>query len=416
MKRLLTLALAIIPLLSMAQDDMYFTPSKKDKNTTRTPQATVSRTQATLSSVNAQVAPATIVDYKSNKRSDDEYNRRYSYNGNYQNAGGFQPGDTLVARIDTVYEYDINDNEIDYRFSRRLVRFHNPRYYALSSPYYWDLYYGYGAWDYLYDPYDPWYWHYGWGYGWSWGPWDCWYGGIWGWHHPYAWTYWGWGPGWHAGIWSYSGGHHISHLQHYRPRGEFAATPSRSGGMSSRNIQRFSASNNGASAFRGRTDKVSPAEHMAQLRGERTSVNSRGRGTYSDYAASRRGNTDGAVTQRSEGYSSRESFANRTRGGYSNINSNRSVQNNSQSSRNTYNNNNNSTSRSTYNSTPRSTYSNTNTRSTSSYNNSSSSSVSRSSSSFGGFSGSGSRSSGGSFGGGGGSFGGGGSRGGGGRR
>lgn len=31
MKRLLTLALVLVPLLSMAQDDLYFTPSKKAK-------------------------------------------------------------------------------------------------------------------------------------------------------------------------------------------------------------------------------------------------------------------------------------------------------------------------------------------------------------------------------------------------
>ena len=33
MKRLLTLALFVIPLLSMAQDDLYFTSSKKAKYT-----------------------------------------------------------------------------------------------------------------------------------------------------------------------------------------------------------------------------------------------------------------------------------------------------------------------------------------------------------------------------------------------
>ncbi len=216
MKRLLTLALILVPLLSMAQDDLYFTPSKKAKGTVQqqmTASMDEARKRAVASMDAAQrerlhamdartetVTPPTVVDYHSNTRSEDEYNRRYVYGGDFQNAGGAYADDSLAASIDTLYGvqpgYDLNDPELDYRYSRRIVRFHSPRIYALTSPYYWDLYYGYGAWDYLYDPWDPWYWHYGWSYGWSWGPWDCWYGSIWGWSHPYSWTYWGWGPGW----------------------------------------------------------------------------------------------------------------------------------------------------------------------------------------------------------------------------
>ncbi|MBP5375989.1 MAG: hypothetical protein J6Y38_06625 [Bacteroidaceae bacterium] len=205
MKRLLTLALILVPLLSMAQDDLYFTPSKKAKGTvqqqmTASMDAARKRAVASMDARTETVTPPTVVDYHSNTRSEDEYNRRYVYGGDMQNAGGAYADDSLAASIDTLYGvqpgYDLNDPELDYRYSRRIVRFHSPRIYALTSPYYWDLYYGYGAWDYLYDPWDPWYWHYGWSYGWSWGPWDCWYGSIWGWSHPYSWTYWGWGPGW----------------------------------------------------------------------------------------------------------------------------------------------------------------------------------------------------------------------------
>ena len=184
MKRLVTLALILVPLLSMAQDDLYFTSSKKAK------EAAQKRAAASMTARTETVTAPTVVDYHNNTRSEDEYNRRYVYGGQYVE-------DSLAASIDTVQPmYDMNDPELDYRYSRRIVRFHNPRLYALASPYYWDLYYGYGAWDYLYDPWDPWYWHYGWSYGWSWGPWDCWYGSIWGWSHPYSWSYWGWGPGW----------------------------------------------------------------------------------------------------------------------------------------------------------------------------------------------------------------------------
>ena len=189
MKRFLALILILFPLLSMAQDDLYFTSSKKVK------EAAQKRVAASMNARMETVVAPTVVDYHSNTRNEDEYNRRYVYDGQYSE-------DSLAARIDTVGiddaqpRYDMNDPELDYRYSRRLVRFHSPRLYALASPYYWDLYYGYGAWDYLYDPWDPWYWHYGWSYGWTWGPWDCWYGSIWGWSHPYSWTYWGWGPGW----------------------------------------------------------------------------------------------------------------------------------------------------------------------------------------------------------------------------
>lgn len=189
MKRFLALTLILFPLLSMAQDDLYFTSSKKVK------EAAQKRVAASMNARMETVVAPTVVDYHSNTRNEDEYNRRYVYDGQYSE-------DSLAARIDTVGiddaqpRYDMNDPELDYRYSRRLVRFHSPRLYALASPYYWDLYYGYGAWDYLYDPWDPWYWHYGWSYGWTWGPWDCWYGSIWGWSHPCSWTYWGWGPGW----------------------------------------------------------------------------------------------------------------------------------------------------------------------------------------------------------------------------
>lgn len=241
MKRLLIMAFAIVPLLAMAQDDLYFTSSKKPKEQTPTAymqkksQEEVARMQARSQSMAARVEatePPAVVDYHSNNRSEDEYNRRYVYSGDYQNAGG-RYADSLAASVDTVggyyaSEYDLDDPELDYRFSRRLVRFHNPRLYALASPYYWDLYYGYGAWDYLYDPYyDPWYYHYGWHYGWTWGPWDCWYGSIWGWHSPYAWSYWGWGPGWHhppmhGGFW-HGGVHNNVPRQWNSARGHMAA-------------------------------------------------------------------------------------------------------------------------------------------------------------------------------------------------
>lgn len=180
MKKLLLLSIAILPLLCTAQDDLYFVSKKAKKETVVRPD---------LRARTEKVAPADVVDYHSSRRDDDEYNRRYSINESEA-----APVDTVEAATDDC----IDDPEYDFRYSRRLVRFHSPRFYAAASPYYWDLYYGWGAWDYLYVTYDPWYWDYGWGCGLTWGPWNCWYGGIWGYRPLHAWAYWGWGPGWYG--------------------------------------------------------------------------------------------------------------------------------------------------------------------------------------------------------------------------
>ena len=216
MKKLLLIALSFLPLLSMAQDDLYFTPKKKaakDSTVKTAPAASVTDVKAPLT-----------VSYNTKSRAEDEYNRRYTYKGqiagvdDWQAGGSKEQADSLAASIDSVrsgYSRDMNDMEDDYYYSRRLLRFHSPRFVAYTRPYYWDLVYGYGCYDYLdfwYD--DPFYWHYGWHYGWSWGPWSCWYGPLWGWHSPYAWDYWGWGGCWgyysygHGGYWG--GGHYTN--------------------------------------------------------------------------------------------------------------------------------------------------------------------------------------------------------------
>lgn len=331
MKRLLTLALFVIPLLSMAQDDLYFTSSKKAKaeaarqveRQMRAREQEVKKDlNARQSGVGTTAMPAPVVDYNSNRRSEDEYNRRY-VNGAYQGAIGQQGNDTLEARINGVdsddadSKYDMDDPELDYRFSRRIVRFHSPRLYALASPYYWDLYYDYGAWDYLYAPYDPWYYHWGWSYGWSWGPWDCWYGSIWGWHHPYAWAYWGWGPGWH---YSYPV-HHVTYArnvmprQFNSPRGHMSAgnrirtnalgrsintrtsAVNRTGIASSRTSAVGRASLSNRTSAIGRTD----AQTRTQTYGRsRTSANTRGGSSEERYIPSRSSSNQNSSSRSSE--------------------------------------------------------------------------------------------------------------------
>lgn len=210
-KLLLTLGfmtLALTAIHAQDDDDLYFTPSKKQS---RNMSATVENVTATQMGTSSR---PTLEVYNNNSRSDDEYNRRFSnYAGSWQ-TGGSSETDSLMAAIDSLEaeiemlkqgEYDVYDPEMDFVYSRRLLRFHSPRIgLVISSPYYWDLVYGYGIYDYLYDPYydylyDPFFWNYGWGYGWNWGPWSAWYGPIYGWYAPNHWDYWGVGPMWHTG-------------------------------------------------------------------------------------------------------------------------------------------------------------------------------------------------------------------------
>lgn len=193
-----TFAFALITTLSMnaQDDDLYFTPSKKKVNSELISSVSHPRN---VTIVNAQ--PPVLAVYSNNKRSEDEYNRRYKSMTEWQTSGGVE--DSLAASVeylDSLEGYDINDPELDYSYSRRILRFHSPSFgYYLTSPYYWDLAYGYGAFDDFYYPYyyDPFYWNYGWGYGYVSGPWDCWYGPLWGWRHPTYWSTWGYTPGWH---------------------------------------------------------------------------------------------------------------------------------------------------------------------------------------------------------------------------
>lgn len=287
MKRLLTLALVLVPLLSMAQDDLYFTSSKKAK------EAAQKRATASMTARTETVAAPTVVDYHSNTRGEDEYNRRYVYGGQYAE-------DSLAARIDTIDDvqprYDMNDPELDYRFSRRIVRFHSPRLYALTSPYYWDLYYGYGAWDYLYDPWDPWYWHYGWSYGWTWGPWDCWYGSIWGWNHPYSWSYWGWGPGWSRPVYYTSYYRNSVPRDFNSSRGHMAAgNRIRTNAVGGRNLNtRTSALNSRTGVMGSRTNAERTRTNALDSRGVNTRT---GNTSYTDYTNARTGRTSTSTNQ-----------------------------------------------------------------------------------------------------------------------
>ena len=155
---LFSVLFSFLPLLSQAQDDLYFTPSKAEQSAYQQAKIEAERS-----------------DYYSGiGKTDEEYNRRgqYTYkkigvdslgNDIFMSKVSTQHGDSVV--LDTIYsgftrKYEgYND---DFAYSRRLSRFDGfwGRYYdpwlAGRSSFYlgwgWHSpYYGYSTW------YDPWY-------------------------------------------------------------------------------------------------------------------------------------------------------------------------------------------------------------------------------------------------------------------
>ena len=177
-----------MPLASMAQDDVYFSPSKDTE------------------------APKTEKPayYSGSKRNVDEYNRYGKLNSYYQKIGTDSLGNDIITfqpgygyrgdsdYTDTAYVYPGSakfSNDDDYTYTRRMSRwdgFYDPWFYDYYGPYGWysPWYYGswYGGW------YDPWYYGYA---GWY----DPWYYGYygWGWLYRYGWYGWNY-PYWGGGV------------------------------------------------------------------------------------------------------------------------------------------------------------------------------------------------------------------------
>ncbi len=303
MKRFFLLTLIALPLThAMAQDDdLYFTPDLEGKV------ETVRRVRSPRISANDEVSVyenSKYAVYNSNSRDEDEYNRRFSFNPSAGEDGVDYSLD--YESNDTVFNTDSTsiDQTDDYAYSRRILRFHSPRAaVALSSPYYWDLVYDYGIYDYMYDAYyDPFFYSWGWRYGWSWGPWSCWYGGLWGWNYPYHWSYWGWGPGWHHSYWH---GHRWNH-GHFSHRGggvgNFRNRFDRGNGIRTNHLANGGNASRSTGTFGGRGTGIASRGNLTarSMRGEggrptrgslRSYNNLQGRSSYNDYSRSRSVNT-----------------------------------------------------------------------------------------------------------------------------
>ena len=189
MKRLFiySLIMAMLPVSSFAQDDMYFVPKKSDKKvTTVTPPAGSTPTRPLRMSV-------------------DKYNRR-TLKSSVEEIGNdsvgndiidFSQGDGRYPATDTIF-VRVYDDDLDYRYSARMGLFddfygwYNPWYYdwmGFHYGHYWGSYWG----PYWYSSYYPWYtpWAYGFYdpyYYWGWDPWYSYYGWGWGYGRPY-WGY-----------------------------------------------------------------------------------------------------------------------------------------------------------------------------------------------------------------------------------
>lgn len=182
MKQILTLVMMLVVAIgAQAQvDDMYFVPKKKKVKT--------------VEEDSSYSFETTQERFTTPERDADEYNRRRSVSNS--------PNNNDEEYSDE--EYTSDDEDTEYRYSSRIVRFHNPHRVIVSSPWYWDVVYTSGVdnwvvyddgiyWE-VYPTYSSWYYpSWSWSYGWAhypyyWGPYTCWSGWYasphW-WHHHY---------------------------------------------------------------------------------------------------------------------------------------------------------------------------------------------------------------------------------------
>lgn len=183
MRRVLltTLFAAVLPLASLAQDDMYFSP-KKDKK---------------ASAESVEHSSSGYGSYSGCNRDVDEYNRR-GLGSSYQIFDGDSLNSDVIdfygATPDSVYgkrkmkcelhDYTYGDGyDYDNSYAYRMryfddLWFYDPWFYG---PAYYSGWYGYCGYGW------GWPWHYGWYGGWY----DPWYYGYTGWYDPWRGP-WGW--------------------------------------------------------------------------------------------------------------------------------------------------------------------------------------------------------------------------------
>lgn len=233
----LTFMLALLPSTMLAQDDMYFTPTKEDVKKAK------KEREKQQQELNARTGIGTY--YSGLNKTDDEYNRRVRRSNQTKvthipiGESGFS-ADSVASDIiqfqtsnnyadtlktDTVYKYVFLDDD-DFWYTRNLSRYYDfywwgyhPWHYGRPIGWYTGWYGPYGPWyDPWFDPwYDPWfaYRYYGfydaWFYAWY-GPYDPYF-----YHRNWYSGYYGWGYVPSGGRPGYSGGG--SGYSNFNPRG-----------------------------------------------------------------------------------------------------------------------------------------------------------------------------------------------------
>lgn len=306
---------ALLPLTSIAQDDLYFVPSKKN-----------------VEKVKREYGIPKDTYYSGSNRSVDEYNRRgHTECWEKESVGQSEiiAIDSLGNPIDTLQLGQKStkrflDTDDDYECTRRMAMWDGyqvsnaywhgyndgrfGRWYGWSS--YWDPWY-YSSW---YSPYSFWY--------------DPWYTGYYGWYsgyyHPFY-DYWGWGWGWPYDHYHYIGGVAHSHGGYYGTGR--TGTANHGGGGSGRGVRPQSAFGSGRSISSGIANRDRSSNINNRL-GSNNRFSSRSRtsdanGFNNRYAgSSRSGNNNASYSNNSSSRSSSvssggSSFSSGRSGGFS---------------------------------------------------------------------------------------------------
>lgn len=338
MKKILVALVCMIayPMLSMAQDDLYFVPKKKTetKSEKTAAKVVVKDKKAPTKVYSAPGTQVAVKDVKGNVRDVDEYNRRYTSRENNFSI----ENDTLYIEEKPVSERGewvngFDGSQEDYEYAMRIVRFRNPRYAVhVSSPYYWEIVHMLPSWEwnvyddglyaYAFPTYsNPYWWDWKWSYPYgsyfslnfnfhspwyySWyGP-SFWYGGYWG-YHPYHWHHHHHGP-LYAGIGGYWGGGH-------RWYGSSAMNPGKHAGRYVNNYARNSNTARREVAARGEQNRTSATRQ--NVRNDRnttrsTSVRTDRKTTTGRVVTSRDGSTSVRPTRTVQNGERSESSGNR---------------------------------------------------------------------------------------------------------
>ena len=202
---ILSMALVLTSLQAMAQDDMYFMPSKKQKAER---EAARQARQA-----NSNYERIDYRDYSGSNRNVDENNRM----GSQVDVLPADTGDVITFDpVEGVYP----DSVGDYQLTKQMTRFDD----YVPSIAYWEGYSAgrrdawgwYSPWYYssLYSWYDPWYYDPWYSYGWY----DPWYYDPW--YYNYGWRHYGYWGGYyyHPVVYVGGGGYHYSGTSGNRSR------------------------------------------------------------------------------------------------------------------------------------------------------------------------------------------------------